>query len=60
MVLSHIQANVNMLQTQYNLLGDKYLGVKLDHLTSSVQVRTMKEDFADKMQPVNITAEVNF
>lgn len=60
MVLSRTQANVNTLQTQYNLLGDKYLGIQLDHLASSVQVRTMKEDFDDKMQPVNITAEVNF
>lgn len=44
MVLPHIQANLNTLQTQYNFLGDKYFCVQLDHLTSSVQVKTRKED----------------
>lgn len=49
-----------MSQTQYNFLGYKYFGVQLDHLTSSVPERTMKEDFAAKMQPVKVTAVVNF
>lgn len=49
-----------MLQTKYSFLGDKYFGIQLDRLSSSVQVRTMKEDFADNMRPANVTAEVNF
>lgn len=49
-----------MLQTQYNFLDHKYFGIQLHHLTRSAPERTMKEDFAGKMQPVNLRAEVNF